>query len=146
MNVKNLDGAKLVKGGIFNDCRGTLKYFNDVDLSPVKRFYLMEHPDVNVVRAWQGHQVERKWFYVLSGSFKVVLVRPDHWTDPSTNLEHEEFLLESDMNQVLYIPGAYANGFQALVPESKMMIFSDASLEDSAADDYRFDKSMWYKW
>lgn len=136
----------LITSGIHEDERGKLIHFNKMDISDVKRMYILEHPNTDVVRAWQAHQYEKKWFTVLQGKFKVVLVKVDNWTNPSEKLPIEEFVLSSDFVQVLHIPGGYATGFQALNSDSKMMIFSNFTLEDSVNDDFRFEKSMWYKW
>lgn len=137
---------KIIRGGVHTDERGSLRYFNSFDLGPIKRFYVSEHPDVNIVKAWQAHKQEQKWFYVIAGSFKVVLVKPDDWNNPSENLEYKEFILNVDKNEVLSIPKGYASGFKSLSPKSKLMIFSDFLLKDSLNDDFRFDKGFWYKW
>src|SRR5664279_4405999 len=109
----------LIQGGQHTDERGTLCFFNDFDMAPVKRLYTIEHPDTGIARAWQAHKIEQKWFYVVTGSFKIVVLKPDNWEKPSENLPVKEFILQSGMNQVLYIPGGYANGFKALKAHSK---------------------------
>lgn len=136
----------MIQGGEFTDARGRLIYFNDFDMKEVKRFYVIEHPDTSVVRAWQGHQFEQKWFYVVLGSFKVVLVKPDDWKLPSDDLRTEEFDLLSVNPQVLHIPGNYVNGFRALEANSKLIVFSSFTVEESSKDNYRFDKNKWYDW
>jgi dTDP-4-dehydrorhamnose 3,5-epimerase-like enzyme len=139
-------GLTLIKGDRHTDDRGTLSFFNDFDMAPVKRFYVIEHPDTTIVRAWQGHKIEQKWFYVITGSFKINVVKPDNWEKPSENIIVKEFILGSDTNQVLHIPGGYANGFKALEAHSKLIVFSDLSTADAGKDDFRFDKSLWYDW
>ncbi len=102
--------------------------------------------NTDTVRAWQGHRKEEKWFYVVEGAFKIVLVEPDNWENPSNELTTEEFVLKSSRNQVLHVPGNFANGFRALEPESKIMVFSSFTVDESLNDDYRFDKNNWYDW
>ena len=138
--------AEIIGGNEFEDERGRLIFFNEFDMSPVKRFYVIEHPDIETVRAWQGHKKEEKWFYVISGGFKVELVQPDNWEKPSPGLKPEEYLLKAEDNRVLHIPGGWANGFKALEPGSKMMVFSSFTVDESSNDNFRFDKSMWYDW
>lgn len=138
--------VSLITGGQHIDERGKLSFFNDFDMAPVRRFYIIEHPDTNIVRAWQAHQQEQKWLYVVKGSFKVVVVKPDHWEKPSEILLTQEFILQSNGNQLLHIPGGYANGFKALEANSKLMLFSDFSIADAGKDDFRFDKTLWYDW
>lgn len=40
-------------------------------------------------------------------------------------------------NEVLSIPPGYYNGFRALEEDSLLVVYSDASLEESSADDFR---------
>lgn len=136
----------MINGGRHEDARGKIIFFNDFDMSKVKRFYMIEHPGTEVVRAWQGHQKEEKWFYVVDGIFKMVLVQPDNWRNPSAELQTEEFVMESTQQQILHVPGGYANGFKALQPKSKIMVFSSFTVEESGKDNFRYDKNLWYDW
>ncbi len=136
----------VIHGVEHEDARGKLTFFNDFDMKDVKRFYVIEHPDTEIVRAWQGHKIEQKWFYVLAGSFKVVIVQPDDWMDPSDSLQMQEFILQSEGNEILHVPGGFANGFKALMPQSKMMVFSDCTVAESSHDNFRFDANKWYNW
>jgi dTDP-4-dehydrorhamnose 3,5-epimerase-like enzyme len=83
---------------------------------------------------------------LLQGSFKLVLIVPDNWETPSTDLPFQEYILKWDENKILNVPPGFATGFQAMEPMSKMMIFSDLNVEESRKDDHRFDKSLWYSW
>jgi len=136
----------VIQGGQYEDARGKLIFFNDFDMKEVRRFYVIEHPDISLVRAWQGHKKEKKWFCVLKGSFKVVLIKPDDWNNPSEDLKAEEFTLKDESNKILYIPGNFANGLKALEPKSKIMIFSSFTIDESSKDNHRFDQKMWYDW
>lgn len=136
----------IIKGGVHTDARGTIKFANGFRMDEVKRFYCIHHTDVSTVRAWQAHRLEKKWFYVLEGAFKVVLVKPDNWEHPGELLPLMEFDLEASANEVLYIPNGFANGFKALHPNSKMMIYTDSHIEDAAKDDLRFSPDKWYDW
>src|SRR6185312_517614 len=138
--------AAIIEGGKFEDGRGMLIYFNEFDMKDVRRFYVISHPDTSIVRAWQGHKKEQKWFYVLKGSFKVVLVKPDNLENPSADLNPDEFILKAEANRVLYIPCNYANGLKALEPESRIMVFSSFTVDESSKDNYRFRQDMWYDW
>lgn len=136
----------IIQGGIHKDERGKLTFVNDFDLTLIKRYYIIEHADVNVIRAWQGHKNEQKWFQVISGSFQVALVQPDNWENPSDNLNVEKYVLNSNNNQVLHIPGNFANGFKALEENSKMIVFSDFTIEESTNDNFRFESNKWLDW
>ena len=124
----------IISGGNHEDARGRLTFFNELDLAPVKRFYIIQHPDTEIVRAWQAHKVEQKWFYVMKGSFKIILVQPDDWTKPSGNLPHQKFVLEEGDRQIIHVPGGFASGFQAMEPQSELLVFSDFAMADAGAD------------
>ncbi len=134
---------EIISGGTFSDERGTLSFVNDFNLKEIKRFYSIEHPDTDTVRAWQGHKIEQKWFFVSAGSFKISLVKIDDWENPSKDLEVRSFILTDDQPQVLHVPAGYANGIRAVKENSKLLIFSDLNKDDSMADNIRFDNNYW---
>lgn len=137
---------QLIKGGRYADERGKVFYVNDFLMNSCCRFYQITHEDTSFVRAWQGHQIESKWFYCIKGSFDVKLIKPDDWKRPSQSLEVYNFEIHQDNTEVLFIPPGYVNGFRAKEPQSSFIIFSDADLETSKVDDYRFDKDLWNVW
>jgi dTDP-4-dehydrorhamnose 3,5-epimerase len=136
----------IITGGNFTDARGTLSFVNDFDLLAIRRFYIIDHSDISVVRAWQAHKTEQKWFYVLAGSFKIVIVKPEGWLSASEKTAPQEFILKNGDNRLLHVPGGFANGFQALEPHSRLMVFSDYAIAEAGTDDHRFDKNLWYNW
>lgn len=137
---------KLIEGGIHDDERGTIAFVNDFDLSEVVRFYRITHPKTSIVRAWQGHQKESKWFHCYQGSFLIKLMKIDKWETPSKDLIPQVFELKNSQSQVLYIPPGYASGFKALEKNSSLMVFSDMTVENSMEDDFRFEKNYWFNW
>ena len=141
-----LKKSKIIEGKFHKDERGILCYFNEFDLTPIKRFYKIESSNGQIIRAWRGHKREQKWFHVISGSFKIVLVQPDDWITPSDDLSYTEFNLNEGDRSVLHIPGGYASGIQATKPSSQLLIFSDFSVEESLNDNFEFDASKWYVW
>jgi dTDP-4-dehydrorhamnose 3,5-epimerase len=133
----------LVKGNKYTDERGTLNFVNEFSLQNVKRFYTITHPDTDVVRAWQGHKIETKHFFVTKGSFLFGWVKIDDWQKPSLNLEIQRQVIKQDEPAVLTISAGFANGFKALEKNSTVVVFSNLSLEESAADIFRFEKDTW---
>lgn len=131
MISSEMDKTSIIQGGRHTDERGSIRFVNSFKFKDVKRFYNIEQPK-NIVCAWQGHKIEIKYLYVVSGSFFVCRVKIDEWQNPSHDLAVDEFVLSEVDSQVLKIPGDYANGFKAL--------------EESKQDDYRFDKNMWHNW
>lgn len=91
----------VINGGRHEDSRGKLIYFNSLDIKSVKRFYSIHALEMATVRAWQGHKKESKWFYVIAGAFKIVLVKIDNWANPSENLNTKEFILDINDDKVL---------------------------------------------
>lgn len=136
----------LLKGGTYSDERGTLSFVNEFDLSPVKRMYSIIHPDKSVVRAWQGHQQESKWFKCINGSFAVAWKKIDDFSNPSPLPYPEHLILKSTEPAILFIPPGYANGLKALENNSEIMVFSDYYLGESLDDKIRFDKDLWFDW
>jgi dTDP-4-dehydrorhamnose 3,5-epimerase-like enzyme len=140
------DKVVLLKGGGASDDRGSLHFVNDFTFDGVKRFYQIIHHDTGVVRAWQGHRVEHKYFYVTSGSFVVAWVPVDNWDNPSRDLVAEHCVLTGTAPAVLCIPPGYANGLKALEPGSVLTVYSNLDLQESEKDRWSFDKSLWIDW
>jgi dTDP-4-dehydrorhamnose 3,5-epimerase-like enzyme len=142
MNKSN----RLIQGNSFIDDRGKLDYFNDFNMSPIKRVYFTTHFNLDVVRAWQGHTVESRWFICVSGSFNVKLIKMDNWEAPSNLLPVENYVLNSEKKQVLFIPNGNVNGFRALKTDSKLMIMSNYNFNEIEDDLIRFDQNKWNEW
>jgi dTDP-4-dehydrorhamnose 3,5-epimerase len=136
----------IIQGGIFSDERGTMRFVNDFRFDDVKRFYFIKHADTSVVRAWQGHQFEKKYFYPISGSFVVAWVKIDDFENPSEDLIPEYHILSAQNSEILSVPKGYANGLKALEPNSEIMIFSDMDLEESVNEKIRFPAEKWLDW
>lgn len=136
----------IISGGIFNDDRGTISFVNGFDFSDVKRFYSIQNSSTEIVRAWQGHKFENKYFYVTSGSFLICVVKIDNWKNPSRDLPVKKFIMSANESNILMVPAGYANGIKALEEDSKLMVFSSNTLEDAKDDDYRFPADWWFDW
>ena len=67
------------------DVRGTLFYTNDFHASAIKRIYVIENQNTDLVRAWRGHEIEQRWFSAMMGSFKIELIAIDNWDRPNKN-------------------------------------------------------------
>tara|TARA_B110000211_G_scaffold194099_1_gene222126 strand:- start:915 stop:1352 length:438 start_codon:yes stop_codon:yes gene_type:complete len=136
----------IIKGGNYTDERGGLEFYNYFDMSQIKRLYFTTHFDTEVVRAWQGHTIESRWFISVKGSFIVKLVEIDNWENPSEELKVLKYKLTSEKQEILYIPSGYVNGFKALQADSKLMIMSNYGLNEVENDEFRFNKNKWVKW
>ena len=136
----------IIKGGSYTDERGQLEFFNEFDMSSLKRIYFTTHFDIEVVRAWQGHTIESRWFRCVNGSFNVKLVEIDNWENPSDDLNVFEYELTPEKQEILYIPSGYVNGFKALKADSKLMIMSNYGFNEIENDQIRFDQNKWAEW
>lgn len=126
----------LIKGGIAKDHRGQIRFVNDFDMSLVKRFYIIKNSDTELIRGWRAHRMEQRWFYVLSGSFELSLVRIDDWENPSKNLDIEKRILKTENQQVVHVPVGYGTAFKALEEGSELLVFADYGIENAKNDDY----------
>lgn len=141
-----MDNIKIIEGGISVDYRGQISHVNDLNMSEVERFYVIHQNDTSIIRAWHAHQHEKKWFYVIKGSFKMAFVKIDNWENPSPDLKPEIFHLSDKESKVLYIPEGYANGIKAEEPDSILMVFSNKILSEAVNDSWRYDSKMWVEW
>ena len=71
----------LIQGGIHSDERGALAFVNSFGMEAVRRFYLIRHSDTRVIRAWQGHRTEEKWFFPVARTIGKTPLRTFQWSD-----------------------------------------------------------------
>jgi dTDP-4-dehydrorhamnose 3,5-epimerase-like enzyme len=138
--------ANLLQGSSFTDDRGTLQFVNEKNPGNYQRFYLIMHPDIHIVRAWQGHKYEEKAFYAISGSFFIAVVNPACFEQPADNEIPEFFKLTIDNHNFLRVPGGCYTGIKALMPNSTLLVLSGFDLIRSKEDDYRQPVHKWVDW
>ena len=133
----------LIEGTQHKDERGILNFFNHFKMDEIVRVYEICPASVEVIRAWQGHQKEKKWFYCNSGAFIVNLIKIDNFEAPSEDIHPEEIYLNAKVPLVLEISGGYATGFKAVEENSRLLVFSNFSLDESLHDDFRYPLDTW---
>ncbi|WP_316632850.1 WxcM-like domain-containing protein [uncultured Flavobacterium sp.] len=134
---------KIIQGGSFSDHRGSISFVNDFSFKDIERFYIISNSDENPIRAWQGHKLDAKNFYCLSGSFKIHYVKIDDWENPSKDLTIETVWVSDLDSKVVHIPGGYANAIEALETNSKLISFSTLPLTKVSDDDVRYPSDYW---
>lgn len=134
----------IISGGCHADDRGTLKHNNSFDASEIKRVYIIENKSTNIIRAWQGHRIEQRWFSSIQGSFKIQLIAIDNWEKPSEDLPPLTFILNAEKMYVLHIPQGYISSIQALESDAKLLVMADYKLGESK-DEYRYDANYFIK-
>jgi hypothetical protein len=77
----------VIKGASFQDERGSMRFINNFDMNEVVRFYEVMPKNTDLIRGWQAHKEEKKWFYCLQGSFIINLVKIDAFDNPSEALK-----------------------------------------------------------
>lgn len=128
-----------IQGGVAKDHRGQIRFVNDFDMTAVKRFYIIQNSDLKLVRGWRAHRIEQRWFYVLSGAFTIDLVKIDNWEQASPDLPIEKRTLRADAQEVLHVPVGYGTAFQALEPDSQLLVFADHGIDHAPMDDYTWE-------
>jgi dTDP-4-dehydrorhamnose 3,5-epimerase len=143
--MDEINEPTLFEKGQSQDHRGSVEFFNSLDLSEFKRFYIVSNQTKRTVRAWHGHKIESKLIKVIKGEFLVAAVKVNNFENPNNESEVETFLINEESGSI-YIPPGYANGAINLVSNSKVIYFSSLKLEDSVNDDYRFNPKFWDIW
>lgn len=134
---------KIIKGNSHTDERGKLNFFNDFNLKDVVRMYEINPESKENIRGWQGHKKEHKWFYCPTGSFTVYLAPLDYFCNENNTTEIQKISLNSNTPSVLHITGGYATAFKEKEENSTLLVFSNFSVEESVADDFRFNLEEW---
>ena len=132
-----------IQGDLSKDERGVVKFINNFKFEGIKRFYIVENINTEIIRAFHGHMKEAKYVFVVSGSILLCTVFLDDKKNPSKENKVEKFVLKSNSPEILYIPPSFANGFRTLEEDTKVIFFSTTTLEESLADDYRFPSNYW---
>ncbi|OXA97454.1 hypothetical protein B0A75_15945 [Flavobacterium oncorhynchi] len=134
---------KIIQGGNFSDHRGTISYVNDFSFADIERFYIISNSKENPIRAWQGHKLDTKNFYCISGSFKIHFIKIDNWENPSKDLVIETIFVSESDSKIVHIPAGYANAIQSLEENSKLISFSTLPLTNVSEDDARYPSDYW---
>lgn len=129
---------RFIKGSVFEDARGKLSYNNTFNTSEIKRIYTIEHSTTNIIRGWQGHKIEQRWFSVMKGSFEIQVIEIDNWDAPSKILEPSIFKISDKSLDFLQVPSGFITRIQALELDSKLLVLADYLIGE-IQDEYRFD-------
>ena len=135
----------LILGGFAVDDRGQLSFVNDFAFEGIRRFYMVENFTTEVVRAFHGHLKEEKFLLVVKGAIIAAAVQFGDPANPNRNAKPYRFVLSDRQPRILHVPAGYANGFRAIEPETRIIFFSSATLEESGKDDFRFPYDHWGK-
>ena len=129
---------KIIKGNSFTDIRGIINFNNSFDASEIKRIYTIQNSNMQILRGWQGHKVENRWFSVINGGFDIFLIAIDSWDKPSKDLKSTKYKMNSGTMDVLYVPSGYVSCIRSKDLDSKLLAMSNYGLEE-INDDYKYD-------
>ncbi len=126
---------------IFSDDRGIFAPFLQEDALErglkIKRVYHVYNPAKGVVRGFHLHKKEWKYFTIVQGSAKFVVINPD-------NLKEKfEFISSDRLQTIIIIPPNYANGWISLEDKTILLAASTSTVKESMSDDTRFDPDNW---
>jgi dTDP-4-dehydrorhamnose 3,5-epimerase-like enzyme len=137
----------VIAGDTFQDERGEMRFFNSFNMSEIVRFYEISPVNQDIIRGWQGHQHEKKWFYCLSGGFLINIIEINDFNRPSEDLTPIRVELESSNPRILAVPGGFVTAIKATSNNARLQVFSNAALNESKNDDFRFPLDQWLaKW
>ena len=134
---------RLINGSVFSDSRGELRAFNKFNMNEVVRFYEIAPASIENIRGWIGHRAERKWFCCSQGAFIINVVELDSFDTPSKTLDVFAYRLDSSEAVILQAGPGVATAIRAESAGSRLTVYSNFSLEESQADDYRFPEDYW---
>ena len=117
------------------DDRGILDQifdFEKIVFPRIKRIYATITKK-GIIRGMHGHFKEWKAFYVSKGEAKFVIVPMSQNSD----FIRATFTLNEMKPQILVLPPNYYHGYVSLGDELRLLILSDATLDESKSDDHR---------
>lgn len=135
---------QIINGGSHTNHRGTISFVNDFKFDGVNRFYSIHHPDTSIVRAWQGHTQESKYYYPVNGSWIIAWVKME-FDKPEEEWKVEYVKMYSKDSNLIFLPPGYANGFKALEEDSVIIGFSAPGVEEEK-EILRWDADRWLDW
>jgi dTDP-4-dehydrorhamnose 3,5-epimerase-like enzyme len=103
----------------------------------IKRIYYVYNESRGTVRGFHYHKKEWKFFVIVQGSAKFVILKPDK---PE---EKYQFISSSRKSNLIVVPPFYANGWISLADNTILICASTLTTKESLKDDKRFDP---YKW
>ncbi len=133
----------IISGDINKDHRGKIFHINSLDLSPIKRVYIIENKDLTTERGWKGHLVENRWFYCSTGKIEIQVVSINDFEVKSPTIEI--FNLSDRNLNILFVPKGFATLIKQSKKASRITAMSDYLLGKSNDDDLRWKSNIFEK-
>lgn len=129
---------QFLEGKKHQDERGIITYNNDFDASEVKRIYTIENNSTDLIRGWQGHKMEQRWFSAIKGSFKIQILSIAYFEKGLKDLQPYCFVLKADQMDILHVPAGFVSSVQALEEGAKLLVLADYKVGE-VDDEFRFE-------
>jgi dTDP-4-dehydrorhamnose 3,5-epimerase-like enzyme len=123
--------------GVFVPFLNSTNQLPDATNLMIKRMYYVYNYGKGVVRGFHFHRKEWKYFIIVNGAAKFVMINPDKPEEVFT------FISSSRRPNMIVVPPGFANGWVSLEDETILVCGSTSSFEESVGDDQRMDP---YKW
>lgn len=125
-----IEGVKLVEVPSFEDERGRLvQVFEESgNLPKARRIYVVKNWNKDTVRAFHKNFSETKYFFVLSGTVKFVLM--DDRPKSPTYRQQERIILTAERPTVLVVPAEVHNGWKALTDGALLLGIADTLMAE----------------
>lgn len=133
----------IISGDINKDHRGKIFHINSLDLSPIKRVYIIENKDPTTERGWKGHLVENRWFYCSTGEIEIQVIPIKSFQ--TNKPEIEKFNLSDKNLNVLFVPKGFATMIKQNKSKSRIVAMSDYFLEACNDDNLRWSSKFFNK-
>ena len=102
-------------------------------IGQIKRIYYIVNPSRGIIRGLHYHQKEWKFFVIVKGSAKFVILNPDNPSEIYT------FVSSERKANLIVVPPKYAHGWISLKDDAILVCASNVTTQESLADDKRFD-------
>ena len=89
---------------------------------------MIKNKSTNFTKAWQVYVIERRYFSVVQGNFKIKIIKINNRESTDKDSKVFYFVLNDQNLDTLCVPKGYVNSIQTLEEESKLMVMSDYQL------------------
>jgi len=128
----------IIEGDLYKDNRGKLFSCNQIDMSRIKRMYLIENINSTYIRGWKGHKIKTRWFFATKGSIiiKTILISELETAHPIPVVN--KFELNVNNLNVLEVPPGFATSIQQYSNGDRICVYADYQLGVSGDEDLRW--------
>jgi dTDP-4-dehydrorhamnose 3,5-epimerase len=83
--------------------------------------FFIENLNPDIIRGWQGHLIEKRWFTCVKGKVVICVKEIENFENSTIN----QYILDENSFETLYIPNGFAFTIQSLIDRTKIMVLSN---------------------